>query len=446
MFRRIFRSPYVKAGTAFLVSGLLLIFINSWLSRTHLSELIAKFNHTMMPVYIGIVLAFLLCPMYNRLVRSFYTALHKRGGLPEQRFGVSLNGAAPVVRKTYDKNPYERSLSLSKGIATLICMVFLFGIVALLGYFVLPAVISSIVNLVNTMPERLTDFAAWSSIHLRRFPEAVNMINSVANAGTTEVIAWVQEHILKNDYTTLAETISTSVLQFIRVFGNVFIGILISVYLLNYKEQLFAITRKIIAATCSEKRARGLSEFAGIINETFISFINGRLLDGAVIGVLTYIIMNAMNMPLPELISVIVGVTNVIPFFGPFIGAIPSALLLLIIEPMQALYFLIMILIIQQIDGNIIGPRIVGHKIGISSFWVLLAVLIGGGLFGFLGMALGVPIFAVFYRYMDKFTSSRLSKKEKKVATSDYLDYSKYNVNKEDIQGSRSPERPARKS
>ena len=145
--------------------------------------------------------------------------------------------------------------------------------------------------------------------------------------------------------------------------------------------------------------------------------------------------MLVFNMPLALLIAVIVGVTNVIPSFGPFLGAIPSICLLMLEDPVKAGYFVIMILVIQQIDGNVIGPKIVGSAIGISSFWVLIAVLIGGGLFGFLGMALGVPVFAVFYRYAGKLTNSKLKKRGKKTDIKSYADYAKFGIEESELFG-----------
>ena len=220
----------------------------------------------------------------------------------------------------------------------------------------------------------------------------------------------------------------------VKYVANAFIGLLIMVYLLNYKERLFAITRKIVNATCSQRRKATLYEFAGIVNETFIGFIVGRIIDSFIIGVLTYVVLKITDMPFALMLSVIVGITNVIPFFGPFIGAIPSVFILLLENPIDALYFIVIIVIIQQLDGNVIGPKIVGNAIGIGSFWVLISVLIGGGLFGFAGMALGVPVFAVFYRYADKMMKNSLRSKEKNTHTSYYYSLEPYGLDDDEIE------------
>jgi predicted PurR-regulated permease PerM len=232
----------------------------------------------------------------------------------------------------------------------------------------------------------------------------------------------------------IATMISSGVTIAVKYVLNAFIGLLIMVYLLNYKERLFAICRKIVAATCGNKKKDRLYEFVDIVNETFVGFIVGRIIDSFIIGVLTYIVLKICDIPFALMISLIVGVTNVIPFFGPFIGAIPSVFILLLENPIEALYFIIIVVVIQQLDGNLIGPKIVGNAIGISSFWVLISVLIGGGLFGFPGMALGVPVFAVFYRYVNKMTVASLKKKEKHTRTSYYYVLEAYGLEDDEVE------------
>ena len=340
----------------------------------------------------------------------------------------------PVDKKEQAKE-YRRCLTLSKVVATVLCMAIVLGFFAILAYFILPQMIQSVIELIETMPNKLQALSEWFDVHLHNVPQVGKWLDNLANAGTTEIISWLQKYVFADNIEDLATMLSTQVLRVAAGFVDLFIGLLISIYLLNYKETIFANCRKIIAAVFSENRAKNLYEFGKIINETFIGFIVGRILDAIVIGILTYIVMMLLHMPLALLISVIVGVTNVIPFFGPFLGAIPSFCLLMLEDPIQACYFVVMILVIQQIDGNVIGPKIVGSAIGIGSFWVLIAVLIGGGLFGFLGMALGVPTFAVVYRYVGKFTNNQLRKRDRTIKTSDYVDYQNYGIDKNELLG-----------
>ena len=258
-------------------------------------------------------------------------------------------------------------------------------------------------------------------------------MDNVANAGTSDIIRWAREHILEGNAVSIANMVTSGVTTAVTYVFNAVIGLLIMVYLLNCKERLFAICRKIVAATCGQKRKDRLYEFADIVNETFIGFIVGRIIDSFIIGVITYVALRIFNIPFAVMISMIVGVTNVIPFFGPFIGAVPSIILLMLEDPKSALYFAIIIIVIQQLDGNVIGPKVVGNAIGISSFWVLIAVLVGGGLFGFAGMAFGVPVFAVIYRYIDKITTRSLKNKDKATDTSDYFSLEPYGIDDDEV-------------
>ena len=432
MFRKFKDSPYTKAGAVLLVCGALLIVFHNWISRNQFSVGFEKINKTLAPVYIGIILAFILCPVYNACVRYLYGRMVRSA----QRPGFSIG--ATIVHD--DKHPLEvdaderrKLLTAARAMASAACIVLVVGLFGLLVYFVVPQLVQTIIGLVNTLPERLAALSAWLSLHAAHFPVFAKWVDNVANVGTADIVNWVQEHILDGNAMNIANMISSGVVTAVTYVLNAVIGLLIMIYLLNYKEKLFAICRKIVAATCGQKRQDRLYEFADIVNETFIGFIVGRIIDSFIIGVLTYIVLKIVDMPFALMISVIVGVTNVIPFFGPFIGAIPSAVLLLTEDPMQALYFVVIILVIQQLDGNIIGPKIVGNAIGISSFWVLIAVLIGGGLFGFMGMAFGVPVFAVIYRYADKLTTRQLRQKEKASATMDYYSLEAFGIDENEI-------------
>ena len=187
------------------------------------------------------------------------------------------------------------------------------------------------------------------------------------------------------------------------------------------KEKFFGQAKKTVYAAMDIKRANAFIEDIRFVHRTFGGFISGKLLDSLIIGIICFVCLNWMKMPYVLLVSVIVGVTNVIPFFGPFIGAIPSAFLILLVSPMKCLYFLIFIVLLQQFDGNILGPKILGQSTGLPSFWVLFSILLFGGLFGFVGMIIAVPLFAVIYRLTATYVSSALRKKDLSARTEDYL-------------------------
>lgn len=432
MIRKLWNNPYAKTTIAIIFTGSVLLIVNHMVKGTNFGKLLGTVNSTLAPVYIGILLAFLLCPIYNKIIRWIYPILYRDGKALSDNFGCMSFGF-PVPR-SHKKTPAQKAFLQSRMIATILCLVMVIAIVVIISTAVLPSIVSSIVNLINTLPDRMQNLSDWGSVRLAKYPFAIKALERVTQADTTEIIKWVQTHLLNNDFRGVAETVSSSVFATVKAFINIFVGLLISVYLLNYKEKLFAIGRKITSSLFSVKTTARIYEFFEIINVTFIGFIIGRIIDACIIGVLTYVCMLILGLPMPELISVIVGVTNVIPFFGPFLGAIPSACLILLVDPLQCLYFCIMILIIQQLDGNVIGPKVVGSVIGLNSFWVLIAVILGGGFFGFLGMALGVPVFAVIYRYANINTCHRLRRKDQPEETWDYVDYSKYNIEKEELK------------
>ena len=432
MFRKFKESPYFKAAIVVLLCGSFLILLNNWVTKTYFSIGFEKLNSTLAPVYIGVIFAFILCPVYNACVKACYWKMLEGAGKKGFSFGALVlhdeNKGFEV-----DKEEKRRILTAARSVGTLVCVVLVVGIVGLFVYFVVPQVVASGVNLVNTMPQRLDALSEWCSVHLSHFPLVATWVDNIANAGNTEILNWVQEHILSGNAVSIATMISNGVMTAVKYVANAFIGLLIMVYLLNYKERLFAITRKLVNASCSTKRKARLYEFASIVNETFIGFIVGRIIDSFIIGVLCFIVLKICAIPFALMISVIVGVTNIIPFFGPFIGAIPSVFILLLEDPIEAVYFVIIIIVIQQLDGNVIGPKIVGNAIGISSFWVLISVLIGGGLFGFYGMALGVPVFAVIYRYADKLTMASLRRKDKNTDTAYYFSLEPYGLEDDEV-------------
>ena len=432
MFKKFRESPYAKAAFLILVCGGLLIVFNNWITKNRISIGFENINNTLAPIYIGGILAFILCPVYNSCVKWCYQ--HILAGAQKKDFSYGAMIVQDDGDLVVDKQERRSILAAARALASLVCVIVVVGLAGLFVYFVVPQLVASAVNLVSTMPQRLTSFSNWCNIHLSHFPFIAVWVDNLANAENSEVMQWIQEHILSGNAASIASMISSGVILAVKYVANAFIGLLIMVYLLNYKERLFAITRKIVNATCSQKRKASLYEFASIVNETFVGFIVGRIIDSFIIGVLTFIILKICDIPFALMLSVIVGVTNVIPFFGPFIGAIPSVFILLLENPIEALYFVIIIIIIQQLDGNVIGPKIVGNALGIGSFWVLISVLIGGGLFGFPGMALGVPVFAVFYRYADKLMTSSLKRKEKNTHTSYYYSLEPYGLDDDEVE------------
>jgi len=431
MFKKLKDSAYFKAAVAFVVAGCLLIVFNSWISRARIGASLATINGVLTPFYIGIILTFLLCPIYNAIVKFLY----KRMVENEAHNGDMAGYVLADRDRDHIVSPDEKksSLTIAKTIASIASFLLVVGLLTLMVYLLVPQLVTSCVELVETMPERLAGLSKWLATNFSRFPTLAKEVDALADKETVKLIEYINVHVLNGDTASLIGQLSTGVLSAVNSLVDIIIGILIMVYLLNYKEKIFAICRKLVNANCKEKTQENLSEFTGVLNDTFVGFIVGRVIDSAIIGVLTYVVLLIFGISFAPMISVIVGITNVIPFFGPFIGAIPSFLILMLESPREAFIFVIIILVIQELDGNVIGPKCVGNAIGIDSFWVLVAVLIGGGLFGILGMVFGVPVFAVIYRYTEKLTVRKLSRQDQPIKTTDYMNLEKFGIEEGEI-------------
>lgn len=280
--------------------------------------------------------------------------------------------------------------------------------------FVLPQLISSIVGLANNIPQYVEDFTKLANDLINNMnlqPEYIDLITNKFGELVTYIIT-----IISN----LLPVVGNFIVEATSSILNIIIGIIVSIYILIDKEKFMALGKKVVYAFSSEERANFILRLATQSNMTFSRFIGGKILDSFIIGILTFIILTIFKMPYVILISVIVGVTNIIPFFGPFIGGIPAAIIILFVSPTKALWFVIIIIIIQQIDGNIIGPKILGDSIGISAFWILFSLLVAAKFMGFVGMVIGVPLFAIFYSIIKEIVELKLNKKGLPINTEEY--------------------------
>lgn len=203
---------------------------------------------------------------------------------------------------------------------------------------------------------------------------------------------------------------------------NLFLGIIISIYMLAEKERFISLAKKISYGVFNVKIADEILVILRRTQKIFSNFLGGKILDSLIIGVLTFVILTLVNMPYALLVSFIIAVTNIIPFFGPFIGAVPSVIIIFFESPTMAFWFILIIFIIQQLDGNVIGPKILGDSLGISPFWILFAILLGGKFFGFIGLIIGVPLFVLIYSIIKELVEVRLKANGLPVDTNDYMD------------------------
>lgn len=395
----------------FIVGALLIIFNQIVGNYESFSEGVGTIKTIISPFIYGFVMAYLLSPIYNATVRGLYKLLGK-----------------------YFKNK-QRLFSFCKLVASVVAVVCLIGAVAGLIALIVPQVIESLTGILKSLPQRLTQLSALFNDITSK------MDNKRLAMKMSEIYAQVQTNLIELAQTkllpgmgTLVGQVSTQVLLTLKTMMNVMIGVMACVYMLNSKERFQGQFKKVILATLPKEKAEAVFDFAKFTNRTFGGFINGKIIDSIIIGIICFILMKIFGFPYPILISAIIGITNVIPFFGPFIGAIPAAIIILLVSPMYSLYFLILIFILQQVDGNIIGPAILGNTTGIASFWVLFSIVIGGGLFGFIGMVLGVPVFAIIYYYFSRSINKRLEAKGLEFRTDSYEDLNKYKIDKEELR------------
>lgn len=395
----------------FIVGALLIIFNQIVGNYESFSEGVGTIKTIVSPFIYGFVMAYLLSPIYNATVRGLYKLLGN-----------------------YFKNK-QRLFSFCKLVASVVAVVCLIGAVAGLIALIVPQVIESLTGILKSLPQRLTQLSALFNDITSK------MDNKRLAMKMSEIYAQVQTNLIELAQTkllpgmgTLVGQVSTQVLLTLKTMMNVMIGVMACVYMLNSKERFQGQFKKVILATLPKEKAEAVFDFAKFTNRTFGGFINGKIIDSIIIGIICFILMEIFGFPYPILISAIIGITNVIPFFGPFIGAIPAAIIILLVSPIHALYFLVLIFVLQQVDGNIIGPAILGNTTGIASFWVLFSIVIGGGLFGFIGMVLGVPVFAIIYYYFSRSINKRLEAKGLEFRTDSYEDLNKYKIDKEELR------------
>ena len=234
-----------------------------------------------------------------------------------------------------------------------------------------------------------------------------------------DIQTWLTKEVLPQA-STLMTVLSGGVVSTLVFLKNLLVGIIVSVYLLATKELCAAQARKIVHGLFSRENVRWVLLGTRKVDEIFSGFVRGKLLDSLIIGIICFVGCSILKFPYTPLVSVIVGVTNVIPFFGPFLGAIPSTFLIILADPLKGLYFVLFVLALQQLDGNVIGPKILGDKTGLSSLWVIIAILVGGSFFGIPGMFFGVPVCACLYSAASFFIESRLRRKCLPLSTEAY--------------------------
>ena len=306
--------------------------------------------------------------------------------------------------------PAKVSGFIAKTISITLWLGLLISGICFLFSMVVPELYSSILKLASDLKIYVNTIYQFINEHLQTNPEILGYAETVLDTLTRSVYNWVNNELIIQAQNIMSK-LTVGISWVVSLITNVVVSLIVSVYLLVSKKKFLGQAKKLVYVFLKPDTANATLSVFRQVNKIFSGFISGKVIDSLIIGVLCFIGVSILNMPYPLLISVIVGVTNVIPFFGPYIGAIPSAFLVLLIDPGKCLIFIIFIFLLQQLDGNIIGPAILGDSTGVSPFWIVVSILVGGGLFGFLGMLLGVPTFAVIYFLVKTFSEYYLAKK-----------------------------------
>lgn len=371
---------FAWGATAVLSVCAILMFYDLVFRSGTIAAYIGKFLDILAPIIYGAVMAYLFAPIVN-WIENF---LFRRAG--------------------------KRRLGSLRAVSIAITWVLVLAVLVALLALLIPQFVSSVARLVENARTYYDRIYSWIMRLLEDNPEYAAYAESIFDQYYEGALSWVQTNLLPRAQDLLGY-VTGGVVGVVTFFKNFFVGVIVSIYLLALKESFAAGGCKLLYALFSGERAAWLIRGVKKTDDIFSSFVRGKLLDSLIIGVLCYICSVILRFPYAPLISVVVGITNIIPFFGPFLGAIPSAFLILLDSPVKCLYFIIFIILLQQFDGNILGPKILGSSTGLSGFWVIVAILIGGGLWGVPGMFVGVPLFACVYTAARAFLAYRLKKK-----------------------------------
>ncbi len=389
--------------TAFCVIAASLLFYFTMRNIAVVGQAISKLFRILAPFIWGLVICYLLSPLMRNLETKLFL---------------------PLTGRLYRKNKKNDGKKLARALSVLVSEIVLVLILVALIYLILPQVLSSIQTLVSNSNTYANNLSDWLENLLRDYPSIEEYLSGQLSNINANLGNWLETKILPR-LGSIVTSVTSGVYGVALSIYNLVIGIIVSIYMLSDKEGFLAATKRLSYTVFSVEAAEKMRQGLRFLDRTFMGFLNGKLLDSLIIGIICYIVCSVLRMPYTLLVSVMVGVTNIIPFFGPLIGAVPSALIILMVDPVKCLIFVIFVIILQQIDGNIIGPRILGNSTGITGFWVIFSIIVGSGLFGFWGMLLGVPVFVAVYTLVTNLIVKKLKRSDLPWELSDYeeMDY-----------------------
>ena len=381
---------------------------------------IGAFVKALTPLIIGCAFAFLLNPIIKYLKK-------------------------PLIKLTRKWKKKESDADkLANTLAVILTVILFVGMIIVLLAIILPQLKDSLFTLYEKLPSYFDSAKNWLNGLFKNSPDVQETISKYMDNFQSVLGKLINDSLLPN-MDSIISWITSGLLGVIGVILDIIIGLIISIYILIDKEHLKAKSKKIIYSLTRKEYGNKVLDALEYVNRVFGGFVNGKIIDSIVIGVLTGIFCGLVGMPYAMLVSVIIGVTNIIPFFGPFIGAIPSALLILVESPQMALIFIIFIIVLQQLDANIVQPMVLGDQTGLSGLGVLLAIIVGSNLFGVVGMILAVPLTAIIFTVLTILLKNRLKKRGMTDQTEYYINLKGFDENGDPIRGERGKEEKKKK-
>lgn len=394
-------SKYLYSGiTALLVIFCCIVFYMCMKEWLVIKAAVMGLFSILAPFIWGFVIAYLLCPLMKFFQKNIFSKV------------------ALKVSKTK-----RAQFSIARGLSILASVIVAWVMIVILCWLIIPSFYISIKSIVAMIPEYSKYINSKTLELIADFPELEAVVHEYVDKAYLAVSDWLSND-LQPKMTGIMTVVTTSLRAVLMVIVNILIGFIVSCYLLYNKEHFGANLRRVLYSIFSTEHVDSIVKSFRFFDSVFMGFLGGKLIDSAIIGVICYVGCTMLGLPYAVLISVVIGVTNIIPYFGPFIGAVPCGFIIFMTSPLQCLIFSIFVLALQQFDGNILGPRILGNSVGISGFWVMFSILVGGGLFGFGGMLIGVPVFVIASTGLNLLIESRLKNRGLPIETAEYMDKS----------------------
>ena len=420
------KSRYFLLGLTLFLAGAALIGVYYILFHSSkLANVYSFIADILMPILFGFILAYVLIPVLNFIEGKIVIPFLR------QKTMVDIEAKKGKIR------------GFSVTVTAVLSVVVVYSFINMLISQIVPSIQEIILNFDMYMENGI----AYINNILEDNPTVRDIFNNAIGTYVNDLDGWLNNTLMPQ-ITTLIKTLSVSVLNALGFLWDAIIGFILSIYILNSKDVFAGQAKKIIYSYFKNDLANEILHEMRFVHRTFTGFLSGKVVDSIIIGIICFIGTTIMGTPYAALVSVIIGVTNIIPFFGPFLGAIPSALLIFVVsptEPMNTVYFVIFILLLQQFDGNVLGPKILGNSTGLGSFWVIFAITLFGGFLGVPGMVIGVPAFAVIFALIRRNINKRLTEKGLPIDRDEYANIDYVNAENQIVELSEEAQREVKK-